>query len=503
MRGAFGLILLAGSMALAHAADAPLTQQQAEARKQQTELRNRIEALQKEIDSQESARRDAAIELKSSESAISTINRRIDELAARAREAEKELDRLQADIRAQKKTLAQKQHQLGDQLRAQYASGLSPWTALLSGNDPQVIGRDLSYLGYITEAQADAVRAVRGVLDELAVLQAQVVENRKELAQVAQETGEQKKSLEEQKAEREKVLARIEQALKTQRSQAERLARNDQRLGELISGLEVAIAKQAEEARLAEEKRRAEEARKVEAARIAAQERERALERQREEARRAEQAARAAAAKAQRERDQQEAEKARLQVESALARARAAERAVEEERKRNEEAEQAAKVVRGSVPGMGTAGTDSPAAGTALARAAPPGGFTGLHRGLPYPVSGEVLGRFGAERPEGGLWRGIVLRSPEGTGVQAVAAGRVVYANWLSGFGNIMIVDHGAKYLSVYAYNQSLLKRVGDIVAAGDTIATVGATGGQVDSGLYFEIRHQGTPVNPLLWLRR
>jgi septal ring factor EnvC (AmiA/AmiB activator) len=280
----------------------------------------------------------------------------------------------------------------------------------------------------------------------------------------------------------------------------------------LISGLEVAIAKQAEEARLAEEKRRAEEARKAEAARIAAQERERALERQREEARRAEQAARAAAAKAQRERDQQEAEKARLQVESALARARAAERAVDEERKRNEEAEQAAKVVRGSVPGMGTeqsgtqppkVGTDGPAAGTALARAAPPGGFTGLHRGLPYPVSGEVLGRFGAERPEGGLWRGIVLRSPEGTRVQAVAAGRVVYANWLSGFGNIMIVDHGAKYLSVYAYNQSLLKRVGDIVAAGDTIATVGATGGQVDSGLYFEIRHQGTPVNPLLWLRR
>jgi septal ring factor EnvC (AmiA/AmiB activator) len=127
----------------------------------------------------------------------------------------------------------------------------------------------------------------------------------------------------------------------------------------------------------------------------------------------------------------------------------------------------------------------------------------GLPKQVPAPVKGEVQGKFGAQRPDGGLWRGIVLRAPEGTPVHAVAAGRVVYANWLAGFGNIMIVDHGAKYLSVYAYNQSLLKQVGDMVQAGDTIAAVGATGGQVEPGLYFEIRHQGTPVNPLLWLSR
>ena len=131
----------------------------------------------------------------------------------------------------------------------------------------------------------------------------------------------------------------------------------------------------------------------------------------------------------------------------------------------------------------------------------PPGGFGGLKKGLPYPVHGDVQGRFGVARPDGGIWRGIVLRSDAGTPVHVVADGRVVYANWLSGFGNIMIVDHGDKYLTIYAYNQSLLKRVGDIVHAGETIARVGATGGQVESGLYFEIRHQGTPVNPLLWL--
>src|SRR3546814_20712868 len=122
---------------------------------------------------------------------------------------------------------------------------------------------------------------------------------------------------------------------------------------------------------------------------------------------------------------------------------------------------------------------------------------------MPYPVQCQVQSRFGAERPEGGLWRGIVLRSPEGAAVHAIAAGRVVYANWLSGFGNIMIVDHGAKYLSVYAYNQSLLKRVVDIVGAGDTVDTVGATGGQVESGLYFKISHQRAPMHPLLGFER
>ncbi len=104
-------------------------------------------------------------------------------------------------------------------------------------------------------------------------------------------------------------------------------------------------------------------------------------------------------------------------------------------------------------------------------------------------------------RPEGGVWRGIVLRAPEGAPVRAVAPGVVVYAEWLRGFGNLIIVDHGQQYLTVYAYNQSLLKRVGDPVAAGDTIATVGATGGQVESGLYFEIRHRGAPVDPAQWL--
>ncbi len=494
MRRAFGSVVLALWAGVACSAEANLAQKQADARKQQSELRARIQALQKEIDSQESSRRDAASDLKESESAISSTNRQLAELAARRDRVEHELKELGSQIARQKQQLGSRQEELGNQLRAQYASGLSPWTALLSGDDPQIIGRDLSYLGYISRAQADAVRAVRQALDELAVLQASSEAHKKELAKLAQDTVRQKEALEEQKSEREKVLERISAALKEQRNQAERLQRNDKRLGDLVEGLEKAIAKQAEEARLAEEKRKAEEARKAEQARQAEIERRREVERARSAARKAEQDARAAHERARRLEDAKEAERARLQVERARAEARAAEEA-------------AARPPPKPAPPPEDLGTESikgTAPGVAQPQLAPPGGFTGLKKGAPHPVrSSDVLGRFGAERPEGGLWRGIVLRAPEGTKVRVIAPGRVVYANWLNGFGNIVIVDHGAKYLSVYAYNQSLLKRVGDIVDTGDTIATVGATGGQVDSGLYFEIRHHGTPVNPLLWLRQ
>jgi len=488
MRRALGGVVLALSASLACGAESTLAQRQAEAKKQQAELRGRIQDLQKEIDSQESSRRDASNDLKASESAISSINLELAELAARQSKTERELKSLDAQIAEQKSQLGQRQKELGDQLRAQYASGLSPWTALLSGDDPQKIGRDLSYLGYISQAQADAVRGVRTALDKLAALQARSEANKKELTQLAKKTGEQKASLQEQKAERQQVLARIDSLLTEQRKQAQRLERNDERLGDLVTGLEKAIAKQLEEARIAEEKRKAEAARKAEQARMAELERRRALERERLAAQKAEQAARAAQDQARRQQDAQEAEKARLQVEAARAQARAAEEAAARPPKREPPA---------------PVSEAAPPKGAEQVRLAPAGGFTGLKKGMPYPVRGDVLGRFGAERPEGGIWRGIVLRSPEGTRVHAIAPGRVVYASWLSGFGNIIIVDHGAKYLSVYAYNQSLLKRVGDIVDTGDTIASVGATGGQVDPGLYFEIRHQGTPVNPLLWLRQ
>jgi septal ring factor EnvC (AmiA/AmiB activator) len=95
----------------------------------------------------------------------------------------------------------------------------------------------------------------------------------------------------------------------------------------------------------------------------------------------------------------------------------------------------------------------------------------------------------------------VFIRAPGGTDVKAIAPGRVVFADWMRGYGNLLILDHGDGYLSIYGNNESVLKRVGDGVHAGDAVATVGASGGGEASGLYFETRFQGRPFDPVPWL--
>jgi septal ring factor EnvC (AmiA/AmiB activator) len=99
-------------------------------------------------------------------------------------------------------------------------------------------------------------------------------------------------------------------------------------------------------------------------------------------------------------------------------------------------------------------------------------------------------------------WKGLFIRATQGSVVKAIAAGQVVFSEWLRGFGNLIIVDHGDGYMSLYSNNESLYKQVGTRVQPGDAIATVGNSGGQPDTGLYFEMRHQSRPVNPLLWVK-
>jgi len=356
-----------------------LSQQHREARQQQAALRARITALQESMAAQVAQQRDITQTLQASESAISALQRELANLRRQARQVQAELTQLEKTATQHAQTLAQRRQALAQQLRAQYTSGLSPWVALLSGTDPQVIGRDLGYLGYVSQAQSKAVREIQQTLAEQERLRTQSQEKRRALAQLESTTSTRMHALQAQQKKRQQTLQGIENQLLDQRTQVARLERDTQRLSRLVTLLETELA---------------------------------------------------------------------------------------------------------------------------AAAAEPVDTTRGLNTKLPYPVQGRVQGTFGSERPDGGVWRGIVIRAPEGTQVRAVAAGTVVYAKWLAGFGNLMIVDHGAQYLSVYAYNQSLLHDVGDAVRAGQAIALVGATGGQVEPGLYFEIRHHGVPVNPLLWLR-
>ncbi|MCX7175602.1 MAG: peptidoglycan DD-metalloendopeptidase family protein [Proteobacteria bacterium] len=130
------------------------------------------------------------------------------------------------------------------------------------------------------------------------------------------------------------------------------------------------------------------------------------------------------------------------------------------------------------------------------------GSFAKLKGRLRLPVRGELVNRYGKPRAESGAtWKGLFIRSAEGNEVKAVAPGRVVFADWLRGFGNLLIIDHGDTFLTVYGNNQSLFRQVGDTVKSGEVVVAVGNSGGNPESGLYFELRQQGLAVDPLKWI--
>jgi septal ring factor EnvC (AmiA/AmiB activator) len=122
---------------------------------------------------------------------------------------------------------------------------------------------------------------------------------------------------------------------------------------------------------------------------------------------------------------------------------------------------------------------------------------------LRLPLTGQVLAGFGGVMPDGHRSNGLLIAGTAGAEVRAVAAGRVAYADWLKGYGLLLIIDHGNGWMSLYAFNDSLLKNVGDRVSAGEAIASVGSSGGQGRPALYFELRHDGQPADPRSWLKR
>lgn len=128
--------------------------------------------------------------------------------------------------------------------------------------------------------------------------------------------------------------------------------------------------------------------------------------------------------------------------------------------------------------------------------------FASARGKLAWPLKGKVVTAFGAADESGRLSSGVLLAAKVGAAVHAIAHGRVVFADWMRGYGLLIIVDHGDGYLSLYGCNETLLKDVGDWVDAGETIATSGASGGQKTPGLYFELRAKGQPVDPRGWLR-
>jgi murein hydrolase activator len=128
--------------------------------------------------------------------------------------------------------------------------------------------------------------------------------------------------------------------------------------------------------------------------------------------------------------------------------------------------------------------------------------FASRKGSLAWPIKGKVIARYGSSRNLGKLtWQGIMIQAPAGNNVRSSATGRVVFSDWLRGFGLLLIIDHGDQYMTLYGNNQTLLKEVGDTVSTDELIALSGDKGIRQHTGLYFEVRHKGSPTNPTKWL--
>ena len=458
---AVAAIVLLSLAAGAHAAPKQTnrSKQKAAAEARRAGIQKKLATLKREVVRIESEREHAADELAASEAAISDANRSLHELSAeqaatnqKLRELEGARERLLATIEGQKKHLSAL-------LREQYVAGNEDRAKLLlSGDNPNRISRDLQLMGYVSQAQARALASLRANLASVEANQLEVQNAKDELEEIAAEEHEQKTKLEKEKLHRKALLGTLSSKLADQRKQIGNLERDEQRMSGLVDRLSALIRQQAEAAE-AERRRRA-----ALAARRAQE--------------KAEAQAKAQAAREERERLAREAAKT------------GAKPPPPEE----------PKVAQRPVEPQPEPEDDKPAE-PMVGPAAPEGAFAALRGKMRAPVGGTLGATFGAKRGSGPSWKGVFIKAPEGSEVRAVAGGRIVFADWLRGFGNLIIIDHGSQYLSIYGNNQALLKRAGDMVRTGDAVASSGSTGGVEESGLYFELRHRGKAFNPAGWV--
>ena len=359
------------------------------------DLRSRIEALKKQLSESEDSKADAADALRDSERAVSETSRKLYQISGQRREVNTSLSRLQSRIRAVESNIAEEQVTLGRLLYQQYVGGQSDAVKLvLNGEDPNEIARQLHYLSYVSRARSELLASFRENLANLEKLTGETRRKSSELHALQTQETLQMRRLEKEKAERQRVYAKVSDDIEKSRKQLSTLKHDEERLSQLM------------------------------------------------------------------------------------------ERLAKEAARKNKKTGK--RITNQALPNVDTGA----------------GPFRQLKGRLRLPVIGELMNRFGGQRQDSGLsWKGLFISAKPGREVKAVAGGRVVYADWLRGFGNLLILDHGDSYMSLYGNNESLLKQVGDETRAGDTIAATGNSGGNPESGLYFELRFQGKPFDPIPWI--
>lgn len=417
-------------------------QQKKIAESQRADLQKKLATLKRSIDKTESAKSDASDALADSESAISDAKRTLHDLTLEQRKTEAELQDLSKQQEQLQHTVDAQQKQLAQLLRDQYAAGNEDRIKLLlSGDDPNRINRELQYMGYVSRAQATLIESLRSNLQTIEENQAKLQRTKEHLDKIAADARRQHARLQKEKQERATLLSKLSSKLSAQRKEAGKIERDQHRLSSLVDKL-TALIEEQRKAQLAAAKKRQQEL-------------------------------------AERKRRIAEAKKNAAGDRSSGGKINESDAIEDDEPPAESYAHNTL------VPDAGM----------------PAGAFAALRGKLHLPVRGDLVARFGNKRGDAPSWKGLFIRTKEGEDVHAVAGGRVVFADWLRGFGNLIIIDHGGQYLTIYGNNQSVLKHAGDIVKGGDVIASTGNSGGNEQSGLYFEMRYQGRAFDPLKWV--
>ena len=382
-----------------------------------SDLHEKIEELKKELNNNQAAHKDASDELKSSETAISDANKKLYDINQKQKKNKNTLNALKKQSVNLNENLGQQQQQLSKLLRQQYMHGGQSYSQLILQNkNPSEIARDVKYFSYIAKEHAKVIDGMQTNLVKVKKLNNQTAATLQEVADLKAKQEAEKKSLEQQKQEKSKVVKTLSKQISAQRSQIDKLKRDEKSLSNLVERLAKIIPKIKPK-----------------------------------------------------------------KIKKTI-------------KKKNNEANDG---------NDDSAGNDEKIASN---DATPTNAYSGsnfaaLKGKLNLPVRGDVTNRFGAARADTGVsWKGLFIKAAEGNEVKTVADGRVVFADWMRGFGNLIIVDHGSGYMSLYGNNQAVLKGVGDEVNAGDSIASVGNSGGNESNGLYYELRRQSKPFDPMSW---
>jgi septal ring factor EnvC (AmiA/AmiB activator) len=347
-------------------------------------LRQRITALQGELQ-QDRSRYDTLLgELRRVERQIGRIGRSINELKRKLTEQEKMLAGLQARRATLQASIVEQRRYLGGQIRAAYAMGRQEsFKILLNQQDPSVVGRTLTYYDYLNKARSQRITNLNDTVAELEQVRHKLQSETERLQVLRRQREQEQKEMSASRQERQGVVTGLQAEIGGKDRQLTGLLADESELKSLLRALTDALE---------------------------------------------------------------------------------------------------------DIPAE--PGNHQP--------------FARLKGKLPWPTSGSRLVAYGEPRRVGNLrWQGVVIAGREGQEVRAVSHGRVAFADWLRGYGLLLIIDHGDGYMSLYGHNQSLYREAGEWVERGDLIAAVGNSGGMGKSALYFEIRKDGKPTDPVRWCRR